>query len=101
MLPPGHEAEGASSWLYLLIPYPTLAVSEKEIIKCVPVLASSSVREYNPSSMFSTVSAAVPLHILFIILISQEGKSRVPEVRLPGAAASVFSSIKWALTQES
>lgn len=36
--------------------------------------------------MFSVASAAVTLHFPFMILVSQEGKSRVPEAQLLGLA---------------
>lgn len=92
--------------VHLLFLYPTLTVSEKEITSCVPVLASVSVKEYNPTSTLSVAPAAVTLHIPLMVLVSPEGKSRAPEVRLLGPAmdkplslsGSVFLSIKWALT---
>lgn len=36
--------------------------------------------------MFSMASAAVTLHFPFMILVSQEGKSRAPEAQLLGLA---------------
>ena len=56
-----------------------------------PALASSSVRNHHPSSTCSVAPTAVSLHVPFIVQVSQEGKSRAPEVRLLGLARDAAS----------